>query len=257
MNAELHEATSVHGAPVTLGEARGPLPPRPAPHVSLRRAPARAVRTAARAAPSAPAAALLRRRGCPLTARAQKAEDDEFTPEEEEEAFRTNMTMAVCQMLISALQLTINIINYADHPLESAITIAVVSVSIPLAFMGLSALTHPTARYSVLTMQARLAFPPMMTRANHPRPFFRARIARNRGRVRCRRAAQVYQLYFVNRSVVSIWDYVFTVIDRNKYAHPARRLAFSTTLLVLILTLQLLNSLLVMAARALRPRRQR
>lgn len=99
---------------------------------------------------------------------AKEVDDDEFTPEEEEEAIGTNRFMAYCQTGISLIQLTVCSIKFKvgwprrepllriescchrlwqtcepafffrlqSNPLENGVTIGFVSVSIPLAFMG-------------------------------------------------------------------------------------------------------------------------
>lgn len=147
------------------------------------------------------------------------APDGDFTIDEEEQAFNTNITMAWFQMAISVLQLSVCAVRFNSYPLENGITIGFLSISIPLAFMGLSALNCPEAEYAVLTMQ-------------------------------------VYQCYFILRIAVTAINYYFTWVQRATFPDPEKHLIIATLVLVLIIVLQVLNTLLVLAViRIMRKRR--
>lgn len=136
--------------------------------------------------------------------------DHEFTAEEEASALQSNRFMCVCQMGISALQLTICAIFFNRDPVRDTVNIAVCAVSLPLAAAGFSALLRPEAEYSVPIMR-------------------------------------VYQYFFVLRAALVTFDYAAMLHTRQRDDTSERKVIEASIALVAILTLQLLNSLLVLA----------
>jgi hypothetical protein len=126
----------------------------------------------------------------------------------------------MCQIAISCAQLTVCAVKFASSPLRNAVNIACCAVSLPLAVAGLTAISNPEAEHSVLTMHW-------------------------------------YQFFFIIRSLLVSFDYGYLVETRA--APPVtstKALIMATIVLLAILTLQFLNSLLVMAViRIMRKRR--
>ena len=118
--------------------------------------------------------------------------------------------MCICQLAISAAQLTVCAVRFKDSPLRNTVNIVACVVSLPLVGAGLYALSHPELDHAVAVMQ-------------------------------------VYQLFFLLRSALVSFDYGFLVETRKKYGTTHRELVIATLVLICILVIQGLNSLLVMA----------
>jgi hypothetical protein len=118
--------------------------------------------------------------------------------------------MCICQLAISAAQLTVCAVRFKDSPLRNTVNIVACVVSLPLVGAGLYALSHPELDHAVAVMQ-------------------------------------VYQLFFLLRSLLVSFDYGFLVDTRKKYGTTHRELVIATLVLICILVIQGLNSLLVMA----------
>ena len=129
---------------------------------------------------------------------------------QEASAFSTNRTMCICQLAISAAQLTVCAVRFDVSPLRNTVNIVACVVSLPLVGAGLYALSHPEVDHAVAVMQ-------------------------------------VYQLFFLLRSALVSFDYGFLVDTRKKYGTTHRELVIATLVLICILVIQGLNSLLVMA----------
>jgi hypothetical protein len=129
---------------------------------------------------------------------------------QEESAFSTNRTMCVCQLGISAAQLSVSALRFHDSPLRNSVNIGACAASLPLVVAGLVALSNPEAEYAVLTMHW-------------------------------------YQCFFVLRSLLVIFDFSFLVEARNRFGTTRRDIIVAGIVLAAVLTLQLLNSLLVLA----------
>ena len=129
---------------------------------------------------------------------------------QEASAFSTNRTMCICQLAISAAQLTVCAVRFNVAPLRNTVNIVACVVSLPLVGAGLYALSHPEVDHAVAVMQ-------------------------------------VYQLFFLLRSLLVSFDYGFLVDTRKKYGTTHRELVIATLVLICILVIQCLNSLLVMA----------
>ena len=118
--------------------------------------------------------------------------------------------MCICQLAISAAQLTVCAVRFKDSPLRNTVNIVACVVSLPLVGAGLYALSHPELDHAVAVMQ-------------------------------------VYQLFFLLRSALVSFDYGFLVDTRKKYGTTHHELVIATLVLICILVIQGLNSLLVMA----------
>ena len=118
--------------------------------------------------------------------------------------------MCACQLGISALQLTVCAVRYHTSPLRDGVNIAACLVSMPLVGAGLYALSNPENEHAVAVMQ-------------------------------------VYQLFFLLRSALVTFDYVFLVDTAKATGTTKREIVIATLVLCCILTIQFLNSLLVMA----------
>jgi hypothetical protein len=118
--------------------------------------------------------------------------------------------MCICQLAISAAQLTVCAVRFKDSPLRNTVNIVACVVSLPLVGAGLYALSHPELDHAVAVMQ-------------------------------------VYQLFFLLRSALVSFDYGYLVDTRKKYGTTHRELVIATLVLICILVIQGLNSLLVMA----------
>jgi hypothetical protein len=124
------------------------------------------------------------------------------------------------QIAISAAQLTVCAVHFHVAPTRNAVNIAVCAVSLPLVTAGLSALHNPEWEYAVLTMH-------------------------------------FYQCFFLLRSALVCFDYGYLLRMRSVDGTSSRDVVIATLVLAAILTLQALNSLLVMAVvRVMRKRRK-
>ena len=118
--------------------------------------------------------------------------------------------MCICQLAISAAQLTVCAVRFHDAPFRDTVNIVACVVSLPLVGAGLYALSHPEEEHAVAVMQ-------------------------------------VYQLFFLLRSALVSFVYAFLVDTRKRFGTTHRELVIATLVLICILVIQGLNSLLVMA----------